>query len=150
MENINLIRKIAWSFHNSTGEEWDDLFQEAALAYLEALKTYNPKKGKITTYMWWCITSHLKNYLKLKEKQTGHLQPEENLPDTKPAVPTNLENLTEDAQQIADMIVQNFVKYSTINPQQAGKEIAKQMFREKQWSWSKVRSGIQDLRLAFS
>ena len=40
MEHINLIRKIAWSFSTSTGLEFEDLFQEAALAYCEALKTF--------------------------------------------------------------------------------------------------------------
>ena len=40
MEDINLIRKIAWSFHHTTGHDWDDLFQEGALAYLECLAKY--------------------------------------------------------------------------------------------------------------
>lgn len=71
MENINLIRKIAWSFHESTGLDWDDLFQEGALAYLEAMKTYDEKKGKITTYVWHCIVSRLKNYLK-SEREYNH------------------------------------------------------------------------------
>ena len=71
MKDINLIRKIAWSFHKSTGLDWDDLFQEAAIAYLEAMKTYNKRKGKITTHVWCCITSRLKNYLK-KEREYSH------------------------------------------------------------------------------
>jgi hypothetical protein len=64
MENINLIRKIAWSFHHTTGLDWDDLFQEAALAYLEGFKSYNPNKGALSTHMWIIMSSHLKNYLK--------------------------------------------------------------------------------------
>jgi len=64
MENINLIRKLAWSFHHSTGLDWDDLFQEAALAYLEGMNTYDPDKGALSTHMWHVITSRLKNYVK--------------------------------------------------------------------------------------
>ena len=63
MENINLVRKIAWDFHKSTGLDWNDLFQEAALAYLESMETYDKEKGAVSTHVWHCITSRLKNYL---------------------------------------------------------------------------------------
>ena len=51
MKHLNLIRKIAWSFHKTTGLDWDELFQEATLSYLKALKTYDKKRGAITTYV---------------------------------------------------------------------------------------------------
>jgi len=62
MEHLNLLRKIAWTFHKSTGLDWDELFQEASLSYLKALKTYDPEKGKITTYIWCHVMSDLKDY----------------------------------------------------------------------------------------
>jgi len=62
-ENINLIRKIAWSFHMSSGLDRDDLFQEAVIAYIYALQTYKPDKGKISTYVWNCISNTLNSYL---------------------------------------------------------------------------------------
>ena len=151
MENINLIRKIAWSVHNSTGEEWDDLFQEAALAYCEALKTYDPKKGKITTYMWHCISSHLKNYLKLQNKQTGHIYSEEEIA-VHPSVSTilNFETLSRDAQQVAEMVLNDPGRFLSETPKGAREKIAKTIFKENHWSWNKVRVAIQDLRLAYS
>ena len=148
--NIDLIRKIAWSFHWTTNEDWDDLFQEAALAYCEALKTYNPNKGKITTYMWHCISSHLVNYLRLQEKQTGHIQLEEEETEVS-FLPNNfIESLSQDAQWVAEMVVGNPSKYLADTPQGARKKIADSIFLERQWSWSKIRSAIQDLRLAFT
>jgi len=69
MENINLIRKIAWTVHCATGEELDDLLQEGMLAYYQGLKTYDPNKGKLSTYMWHVVMSRLKNYAKVKRKQ---------------------------------------------------------------------------------
>jgi RNA polymerase sigma factor (sigma-70 family) len=64
MNDMNLIRKIAWSFHKSTGYDWDDLFQEAAIAYIHAMKTYDPSKGySISTYVWGVITNSLKSFL---------------------------------------------------------------------------------------
>ncbi len=36
-KNLGIIRKIVWSYvHNNPGLEFDDLFAEACLAYLEA------------------------------------------------------------------------------------------------------------------
>ena len=151
MENINLIRKIAWSFHNSTGEEWDDLFQEASLAYCEALETYDPKKGKITTYMWWCITSHLKNYLKLQNKQTEHTCSEEEIViHPSASFKISFENLSKDAQQMAEMVLNEPGKFLSETPQCARKKIAQTAYKEKGWSWNKIRTAVQDLRLAYS
>lgn len=69
MKDIGLLRELAWSFHKSTGLDWDDLFQEAALAYLEAYKGYDKSKGKVTTYMWHVITSRLIDYVRREKKQ---------------------------------------------------------------------------------
>ena len=69
MEHSKLLRKIALSFSLSTGLEFDDLYQEANLAYLEALRTHNTSKGKITTHLWHCVHNRLKNYLKQEREQ---------------------------------------------------------------------------------
>ena len=151
MENINLIRKIAWSFHHTTGVEWGDLFQEAALAYCEALERYDPERGKITTYMWWCITSHLKNYLKEQKKWNGNICSIEDVDVDRPVSPSNrFETLSKEALQIAEVIFSNPCKYSSIDPQSAKKEIAREMIEQKHWSWHRVWIGIQDLKLAFN
>lgn len=73
MKHINLLRKIAWSFHQTSKLDFDDLFQEAYLAYDKALKNYDPDKGKLTTFIWYCIHSHLKNYLKEENKYHNRL-----------------------------------------------------------------------------
>jgi len=151
MENINLIRKIAWSFHTTTNMECDDLFQEAALAYCEALKSYDPKRGKISTYMWHCIASHLKNYLKEQEKQNGHVCSMEDINIARPIYSKAcFENLSKDAQEMAEVVLSNPIKYSSVTPELARKKIAREMIEEKHWSWQKVWIGIRDLQLAFS
>ena len=76
-KHVNLIRKIAWSFHRSTGLEWDDLFQEAAVAYYESLESYDESRGKITTHAWNCISNRLKNYLKEQEEYKARKSEEE-------------------------------------------------------------------------
>lgn len=60
MEDLNLIRKIAWSFAKKTDLQYSELFSEAALQYCEAIKRFDPKKGvKFTTF----ATVHMKNLL---------------------------------------------------------------------------------------
>jgi hypothetical protein len=73
--HLNLIRKIAWSFYNSTGIEWQELFSEASLAYCEALQSYNPERGKITTHLWNCMKSQLLNFIKQENKYRSPLCP---------------------------------------------------------------------------
>jgi len=76
-EHLNLLRKIAWSFYNTTGLDWQELFSEAALAYCEGvqnLKThYDSSKGQISIYLWNCVKSHLLNYIKKQHKYSSPL-----------------------------------------------------------------------------
>lgn len=61
-KDLNSIRKIAWSFKKTTGLNWDDLFQEAAIAYIQSIKAYNKHKGSITTYAYRAASNRLKDY----------------------------------------------------------------------------------------
>ncbi len=150
MENINLIRKIAWSFHRTTGLEWDDLFQEAALAYLEALRTYNPEKGRITTYMWWCITSRLKDYLREERKYKQPICSIEDVDVDYPTACTPLfESLSNDAQLITDIIQATPKKFIALTPQLAKRRVIKITIR-KGWSRTRVWRSIQELKLALN
>jgi len=64
-DHINLIRKISWSFSQTTCIEWDELFAEASLAYCEAvLKFKNNKHTKISTWAWIYIRNKLIDFLK--------------------------------------------------------------------------------------
>jgi len=62
-EELKMIRKIAWSYSRSTGLEYDELFSEACLAYLESLGHYDPSKGKISTYLHHVVNNSLNNLI---------------------------------------------------------------------------------------
>ena len=68
MDELNLIRKIAWSYTRGTSLEFDDLFSEAYLAYLENTGRYDPKRGSRSTFIWNVVTSRLNNILKVARK----------------------------------------------------------------------------------
>lgn len=58
-EELKMIRKIVWSYVRSTGLEYDELFSEACLAYLESLESYDPTKSKISTYLYHTVGNRL-------------------------------------------------------------------------------------------
>lgn len=143
MKDIGLIRKIAWSFHKTTGIEWEELFQEAAFAYCKGLKTYNPDKGKITTYMYWFIAGHLKNYLAKELKQI----PTESL-DSAAYQTVEIDNffdkLSKEAQEIADIVLYTpgkFIKLSSVEAQMRIINI----LHHRGWSEEKIQVGLVDL-----
>jgi len=151
MENINLIRQITWSFHRTTGLEWDDLFQEAALGYLEALKSYDPEKGKLTTYAWYCITSRLKNYIKLELKYSDSIISIEEAEIHK--LPTLshslLDQISQEGQKIADVILSCPEEFDGETPKNAKIKAAKKL-RNTGISWIRIWIGVRDLKLALS
>lgn len=159
MEHIDLIRKIAWSFHRSTGLEWEDLFQEAALAYLEGMKTYDPQKGKITTHLWHCMSNRLTSYLKIHDafkikEWRSNINGFCSLEDVtiKDTYDPEFwwEALTEEAYDIAKVIISSPKPY--LKKQNKAKIISriKHVMKANGWDWRKVRRGLEDLRTVYS
>jgi len=145
MENINLIRKIAWSFHNTTGLDWDDLFSEAALAYCEGLKTYDEKKGKISTHMWHRITNHLNDYLKQEMRDNGHIDYVSDYDVDYPVSPQFFfEGLSNEAYEIAKLVLTCSKKFAVLTPEQADSRIYDVM-ENRGWSSEKIKRGLADL-----
>ncbi len=69
IENMEMIHRLAWSFHFTTGLDLDDLVGEASLAYCEALNTFDSTKDvKMTTYAYKRIQNRLIDFSR-KEKQ---------------------------------------------------------------------------------
>jgi RNA polymerase sigma factor (sigma-70 family) len=164
MENINLIKKIARNFSITTGLEFDDLFQEAALAYCKALGTFKSKKMKTSTYMWWRISNHLKDYLKTQEefkckRQRVKTHQEaldmkrqyfsiEELDIDKPVSYNHLfESFSKDAQRIASVIIENPQLFDSISPDETIIQVA-DILEEKGIKMSQIWIGIKDLQLA--
>jgi hypothetical protein len=85
MENINLVRKIAWEFHYTTGVEYKELFSEAKTLYLEAEKRLDTTcKAKKSVFLWKCMRNGLINFCEREQKMQVML--------TKPKTNTNFLN----------------------------------------------------------
>src|SRR4030042_1102508 len=141
MENLNLIHKIAWSFSRTTGLDPDDLFQEAAVGYLEALRTYDPARGKLTTHAWHCIQSRLKNYVKQEIKYTTPLVDIEKV-FTKQAPPYGklFEWLSREGQEIASLIIEHPEEYDLVEPCEAVRQVG-QVAHPRGMPWKRIWIG---------
>lgn len=64
---INLIRRLAWSFHYTTGYDYEELFSEASVAYAEA-RNNNNGKAKETTVAYIYMKNRLTNYV-MKQRE---------------------------------------------------------------------------------
>lgn len=142
-----LLKKITYSFHQTTGIEFDDLFQEAAYAYCEALKTYNPTRGKITTHVWWCVQNRLKDYI--KENKTDCVSLENIKYNKSQDINYFIDQLTIEGFQIAKLILKS-PKQFYIRSQEDAIQRIKAILQNNGWNDNKIELGINDLKTIFS
>lgn len=151
IENVNLIRKIAWSFHKTTGIEWEELFSEALFKYVLLLKEYdieeNASKGKISTYIWTAVSNSLKSYI----EQYGKIhQPLEHLDDVDEVNWNSYngapfwESLTPEANSVANLILKYSEHFVCLTPEQVEQRVINILSRLG-WSKEKINTGISDL-----
>jgi len=148
MENLNLIRKIAMSFSVTTGIDFDDLCQEASLAYLEAMKTYDPDKGKISTYVWHCIHNHLKNYVKIEQQENNVSIDDVEIYNTCEPV-SFFNSLTIEAMEIAKIIIASPRKFVCMSKDMSIKKLY-EILTTKGWKTEKIQSGFSCLKKIYS
>jgi len=147
MKDENLIKKIAGSFSRTTGMEFDDLFQEAYIAYSKAMNTHNPNRGKLSTHVWHCIHTHLKNYINENEKQTGFCVSMEskNVNDTDDTQQTPFwEKLNQEAIEITNIIF-TAPKQFMDEPIKKVEEKITDILLSRGWRIKKIKQGLQNL-----
>lgn len=145
MENLNLIKKIAMSFSLTTGIDFDDLCQEASLAYLQAMKTYDPNKGKISTYVWHCVNNRLNNYLKQETKNKALSFEDIEISLSTKQIPF-WEKLSVDAQKLADIVIASPDKFLKLRKNHRLKAIK----NEIHWEKPKFEKVLNEIKLNFS
>lgn len=148
MDHLNLIRKIAWSYSTSTQESFDDLFQEAYLVYLEQIKDYDPKRGKVTTHIWMMVHNRLTNYLRVQKRQTGHIEPmKEEVINIGYHTNTFFEQFTDDVLEVINIILSSPQLYDIRNPKAVKIRLFK-VLRNQGWEKRKIKKSFQTLKLA--
>jgi hypothetical protein len=151
MEYVNLLRKIAWSYHDTTGLDWEELFSVASLAYCETLKTWDKKKGSVSTHLWYNVHCRLLDYLKSKRADKNKLLEIEYIDeyDINYVAPSNsfFENLTKEAEEIADLVLKCSGRFVVLTSEEAESRIYNIMSR-KGWTDLKIKRALNDLKAA--
>jgi len=149
-ENINLIRKIAWSFHHSTGLEWDDLFEEACVGFLVAYNRYDPNKSKLSTWAFHTVRNHLIDYCR-KWKGTHHIhlsciefEPEDPKAEADLFFEDLLRGLSGKGKEVAQTIMEAPNDFFSLPPKMARGKI-RDFLREKGWKWQDIWDGMREV-----
>lgn len=156
MENLGLLRKIVWSFIPETKSNFDDLFQEACLEYFRCLEDYDTTRGKVSTFVWWRVSSHLKNVLHDQRTERSRLLPIDETVMNEGFLPLSfMERLTDDAQKIAALVLKESNLFLIRKPED--KKTLKEnysrltaLLQSQGWDNQKISSGIKSLQIACS
>ena len=150
---LNLVRHIAWSFHRTTGIDWEELFGEASLAYCEALQSYHSEKSRESTWIFHCVRNRLITFCK-EEAKNECLPGVRNWNGT--TIPTpDYEffedrfdglNLSEDVKWIIRMVLRNPQRYA-INSRKAMGIIGRDLRNRKGWTYHRIWNGMKNLRV---
>jgi len=145
----NLIRKIAWTFTYKTNVEFEELQAEATLAYLKALKTYDPEKGTMSTWVYIHMKNAIINYLK-KEQSFSYIEMPDYISDESFNRKIKFENVIDaansDVKIIYDMVLNRPNYFLSFNSNKA-KNIIRTILRENnEWSWPRIWNAIRNIK----
>ena len=161
LENdVNLVRKIAWAYAKTTGIEFDDLFSEACIAYLEAEKNYDSKKSKKSTYMHHVICRRLNSLLKIRSRVEENeesidlienpLETIEDSPEYQLLVKEHKDELfavlSPEALTICNILLEEPNIYLPIDKPKQCRGVIYQELRKRDWSWSTIWKTFNELK----
>jgi len=156
-EQLNIVRKVVWSYARSTGLDFDELCSEAYLAYLEAAPSYDPSRGKKTTFVWNVVRNRINNLLKMKkevpvDKETidmlieerDELGPEQ-VVLAEESWRELFESLSPDAKMIFFLLNSSEVYINTDKPREARGIIAREL-KARGWPENKIWATFREIK----
>jgi len=154
-EDVNLLRKLAWQAARTTGLDFEDMFSEACIVYLEAEKRYDPSKSSKSTFIWSSVSKHLRTLTNTTEQS---------LPLTFDAIDESIDpektilmqerwneliaSLSPEAQYIVERTLETSRKGLPIDKPKVCRGIIMRQLREEGWSWSNIWRGFKELKAA--
>ena len=147
MKELNLIRKIAWSFSKSCGIDYAELFQEACLSYFEALRSYDSTKAKQSTYLWHSISNRLKNYVKKEKEFSENVCPITKDDDEMVFDYGVFESLSSDALEVLELA--KILPGSHLRRKAIARQTLKQLLLWDGWSYKKINNVFHEIELRF-
>jgi hypothetical protein len=126
---FNLIRRISWSFHYTTGKDYEELFSEASAAYCEALNDFDDSKGvKFTTYATTRMKNALSTYIKKMQVCLYEELPEPAYKQT--AFFELYDQFSTDAKEVIDRVLRYPHDYLEQPPKMARGQLVRELRQE--------------------
>jgi len=157
---LNIVRKVVWSYARSVGLDFDELCElcsEAYLAYLEAAPSYDPAKGKKSTFIWNVVRNHINSLLKVKKEvpvdreaidmlieERDELDPEQ-VVLAEESWRELFESLSPDAKMIFFLLNSNEVYINTDKPREARGIIAREL-KARGWGENKIWATFREIK----
>lgn len=149
-----LLHKWAHSYRRTTGIEEEELFSEACLAYVNAIKTFDPSKGvQMSTWISRCVKNKLNDFIAEAYRKEVTLFEEEKM-DTFSApdefhrlfsLDDIYTQLSSNAKFICGMIVDKQVDLTEVPPKMA-RGIIQRELRDLGWFWSDIWETFKELK----
>lgn len=163
MEDIGVIRKVVWSYiKTNPGLEFDDLFSEAYIAYLEAKLSYNPAKGKRSTFIYRVVDNRLKSLLsREREREVKEAESEILWLKDPPQTPEQiviaqerwleiLSILSPEAKAVCSIVINESSIYLPIDKPKQCRGIIINELRKRGWGWNDIWSSFKEIKEVIS
>lgn len=67
-QNYGLLVDLAIRFHPRSKHDLEDYIQIGSIGMIKGIRTFDPKKGKMNTYLGACIKNEILNYLRSQKR----------------------------------------------------------------------------------
>ena len=135
--NRAITRKLAGTYHRSSGIDFEELLGEANLAYAQAVHAaetgvYDPGKSAWGTYVWMRVECRLRSVIKQRKYRViGTEEPSSCIPDTQPPTDRStilsnlLSKLPEEALFAIRLVIESPTEYLSQSRASARRDIKK-------------------------
>lgn len=156
------IRKLAWTFHNTTGVDVEELISEGCLSFVKDLEKYDPEKAALSTYCHWVVTCGLKNYLR-KCRQSKEYAVDDEMMELVPfegasaidylesedSLADILRSLSPTALEVVEMILSAPEEFAGISSRGA-RGLVQTKLREAGWKWKDIWDSIREVKMVIN
>jgi len=165
---INWMRRIAWSFHRTTGLPFDELLSATYECFVHAKKSYNPEKSSFSSYLYisaryrlinWCHAAYRLNEYNRQPAtpflwEASHLLSEHidyQNPETLSIVRETLQAMPKEAKMIAKMVLESPAEFLSCGDRpKLARGLVKDKLRKMGWTWADIWKGFKDLKYGLS
>lgn len=151
IKDKNLILRLSWSFHHTTGVDLEELISESIVAYCEAQLKWDCNKGtKFSTWAYSCITNALIHFTKV---ETRYIFPDTDAPFSRTINQTHwfefFDALPKECQEMASIILKEKNELAGLPPKLA-RGVLISILRKQGWAWSKIWERLRMMQQTLS